>query len=127
MLAARNYREIRDKIDSGRIVIDPLRLDRNFTEQEAQAVRRTMHLNVNSRFAPGHAGNNPHSMLASLRRQLERGVVQQIGEFVSVGSTQSRELTYTARSHMLCPTVIDSDSVHDTRFIPERWTPLTND
>lgn len=74
-------------------------------------------------------GHNEHWLLALIRRSLERDLVSDLDEFVSVGSTQNRELTYTHRIHMLCPIVIDSDNVHMNKFNPVtgNWIPLTQD
>lgn len=65
---ARNYTEVRDRIDSSRISVDPNSLNRNFTDNQAQSVRRTLQLNVQARFVAANAGNNPHSMLAAFRK-----------------------------------------------------------
>jgi hypothetical protein len=80
-----------------------------------------------------HANNNfshnQHEFLAQLRRQIERGVVGSLAEFVSVGSTQNRELAYTARVHMMSPSVIESDNIHHIRFSHSNgtWQQLTAD
>lgn len=71
-------------------------------------------------------GDNPHGILAFLRKNLERSVVKNLSAFIAVGSTISRELGYSNRVHMMCPTVLQADAAHDLK-IKEHFIKLYDD
>lgn len=61
-------------------------------------------------------GDNPHGILAYLRKNLEKSVVKNLNSFIAVGSTISRELGYSNRIHLMCPAVLYADAAHDLKI-----------
>jgi hypothetical protein len=61
-------------------------VQRNFQPNQVAIIKQKMNIDfsahVNNNFS-----HNQHEFLAQLRRQIERGVVGSLAEFVSVGST----------------------------------------
>lgn len=102
LLIAQNIINDRDTIDPRCIHIDLNAALRNYNPQQQGAAELVFEQRILQPLR-NVAGHNQHELLATLRRQIEFSLASCINEFVAVGSTQTRELGYTARIHMMSP------------------------